>query len=395
MIDLIIKKLIPEKVDINTESVRLKCAMFSGITGIICNIVLFILKFLIGTVVHSIAVVSDAFNNLSDCLSSIVEIVGYFLAKLPEDKKHPFGYGRVEYLAALIVAALILMFGCGLIHDSIQKIFSHETTEISVLLCVLLIISMMLKVILSLLNWSLGKRIDSPVLLAVGLEARNDVFATCITIAALFIGHYFAYIPFDGIAGALVSLLVFYSGFEIIRDVTDKLLGRAASADLCAEISKLIMEHKKIICVHNMIVHEYGPGRLFGSAHVEVNAHTDLISVHEEIAGAEHEILEKYHVKMVLQPVPVDYDDPKTQYFKEKVVQILHEADSEAIVNDFRMISSRNHINLVFSIQQPAGDKKPLEYLKKEINRAVNRNEDVPVYTYIDFDHVYIEEDDD
>ncbi len=394
MTSLLVKKFIKNSEDINNPSVRLAYGFLSGIVGIICNVFLFILKFIIGTYIHSISIVSDSFNNLSDSLSSVITLLGYKVASKPADEEHPFGHGRMEYVASFIVSNIIFVVAFELFTSSIQKIIHPEAIQFSWLSFFLLAASILVKIWLSRFNSKLGKKTNNIGMLAVSDDARNDVFVTLATIIALLFSKVNSTIPFDGIAGLTVSIVIFYSSFGIAKEIIGKLLGNPISKKEANEIENIILEYPEIQGVHDLMIHDYGPGRQFGSAHAEVDAKMDFLHAHDIIDDAERKIHEKTGVMMTLHLDPISLDDPLVQKYLSEVKDILQSIDSTLSVHDFRIVTGPTHTNLVFDVLVPYTCTTSTAKIEETINASLSHHEK-PIYTVITFDHKYISENED
>ena len=394
MTEFLVKQFVKNNDDINNPTVRLSYGFLSSITGIISNVFLFILKFIIGTSVKSISIVSDSFNNLSDSLSSVVTLLGYKVASKPADKEHPFGHGRAEYVASFIVSNIIFVVAFELLTSSLDKILHPEEVLFSWISLGILCASILVKIWLSIFNKKLGKKINNIAMLAVSDDARNDVLVTTATIIALFLSKVNPSIPFDGIAGVLVSLVIFYSGIGIAKEIIGKLLGKPISQTEAERIEQILLSHNEIKGVHDLIVHDYGPGRQFGSAHVEVDSKMDFLLAHDIIDEAERKIHEETGIMMTLHLDPISIDDPEVQKYQSEVKRILKELDSSLSIHDFRIVNGPNHTNLVFDILVPYTCSLSTEFIKKTLDEKL-KCFDKPIYTIITFDHNYISEEKD
>ena len=310
MIKVIIKKFIPAYDNTKDKKVRERYCVLAGVLGIICNIVLFAVKVIIGSLMNSISILSDAFNNLSDMGSSIISILGAKMSNRRPDREHPFGHGRMEYIASFVVSCIILVVGFELFRSSIDKIIHPEPVRFSVILIVILTLSMLVKIWMFYYNRYMGKQIDSTVLRAASSDSLNDVVATAAVILATIIGNYVSF-PIDGIMGVVVSVLIMIAGFKIAKEVVDRLLGQRPDPALVNEITAMILSYNGIIGIHDMIVHNYGPGRNFASVHAEVSDDSDIIKTHEMIDQAEQDILRETGVMIVIHTDPVSLNSPE------------------------------------------------------------------------------------
>ena len=271
MVNFLIKTFIKNSENTENPKIRQKYGTLSSIVGIICNVLLFLIKYAMGTLSHSISIVSDAFNNLSDCAGCLVTLLGYKMASKPADKNHPFGHGRMEYLTSLIIAALIIFVGIELLKNSVEKIINPVEIRFSFAVLFSLVFSIAVKLWMAVFNAELGKKINSSVLTATAKDSKSDVIATSATLIAL-ICSLFTALPVDGVMGLLVSVFILKSGYDIVKDTVDELLGKPADPEIINNIKEYVLKNDKIIGIHDLIIHSYGPGNIIGSCHVEVKS---------------------------------------------------------------------------------------------------------------------------
>lgn len=352
MIKVIIKKFIPAYDNTKDKKVRERYCVLAGVLGIICNIVLFAVKVIIGSLMNSISILSDAFNNLSDMGSSIISILGAKMSNRRPDREHPFGHGRMEYIASFAVSCIILVVGFELFRSSIDKIIHPEPVRFSVILIVILTLSMLVKIWMFYYNRYMGKQIDSTVLRAASSDSLNDVVATAAVILATIIGNYVSF-PIDGIMGVVVSVLIMIAGFKIAKEVVDRLLGQRPDPALVNEITAMILSYNGIIGIHDMIVHNYGPGRNFASVHAEVSDDSDIIKTHEMIDQAEQDILRETGVMIVIHTDPVSLNSPEKMELMCLVKKIIAEIDPALTIHDFRITKGQSRINVIFDLVVP------------------------------------------
>lgn len=391
MTELLIRKFIKNYDDTDNPRVREKYGTLSSIVGIVCNVMLFLLKYAMGTLAGSIAVISDAFNNLSDSASCIVTLFGYKLSAKPADKDHPFGHGRMEYLTSLIIAAVIIVMGIELFKTSAVKIIHPEKVAFRWIVFISLLVSIGVKLWMSLFNTKLGKKINSTVMLATAKDSRNDVIATLATVISV-VASLFTDLPVDGVMGVLVSAFILKAGYEIIRDTVDELLGKPADAECVRQITGIVLCDERIIGLHDMIIHNYGPGNVFGSCHAEVRSTENFVSVHDLIDTIEHEIHRRMKIIMTIHIDPVEVDNEQLNIRKEMISRNLHEISPELSFHDFRMVVGDTHTNLIFDIVVPFGFKMSDDEIKEKIDRSLE-GDSVKFYTVITFDHGYTDSD--
>lgn len=384
MREFLVKKFIKNYEQIDDSKVREQYGVLSSIVGIFCNIILFVLKFIIGTMANSIAIISDGFNNLSDCASCIVTLFGYKMAAKPADKDHPFGHGRMEYLTSLVIAVVILFVGVELLKGSWAKIWQPEQVEFSVVAVCSVVISVLIKVWMGFFNRNLGKKINSTVMLATSKDSFNDVLATSATLIAL-VAALFTDAPIDGIIGIVVSVFILISGYGIIKETVDQLLGQPADPKLVNDIKNMVEETDVAIGMHDLIIHSYGPGKLIGSVHVEVDGKGDIMEIHDAIDELERNIYDELNVMITIHMDPVETDNEEINKCKALLEKILCEIDSNLSMHDFRIVSGPSHTNLIFDIVLPYECKLSEKFIKEEIDRRL-KNCDKVYYTVITFD---------
>ncbi len=384
MTNILVKTFIKNHDDVKNPIVRQKYGTLSSIVGIVCNIILFVLKYLIGTLANSISIVSDAFNNLSDCASCLVTLFGYKLASKPADKDHPFGHGRMEYLTSLIIAAIVLLVGAELLKGSVEKIITPEVVEFSIPALLALVFSIAVKLWMSFFNTKLGKKINSTVMIATAKDSRSDVIATSASLIAL-VASIFTDLPIDGIMGIIVSIFILKAGYEIVKDTVDELLGKPADPEVVDEIKKLVLENEKMLGIHDLVIHNYGPGNMIGSCHVEVAANEDIMIVHDIVDEIERKIMHELKIIMTIHMDPIAVDDELTNNAKELVTGIINEIDSTLSIHDFRIVCGETHTNLIFDVVVPYECKHDNDVIKAMIDEKLAK-EETNYYTVIVFD---------
>ena len=308
--NFLIKKFIKNNDDINDNKVRIAYGNLGGAVGIIINTLLFLIKLFVGLFAGSIAIIADAFNNLSDAASSIITIIGFKMANKPADAEHPFGHGRIEYISALVVSFMVMLVGFQFVKTSFSKILNPEAVTFEIMPFLLLLISIGFKIWLSKFNKNLGNKINSSALKAAGTDALGDVF-TSTTVVISFFASNFTSLPIDGYIGVLVALVIIYSGFSLIKETISPLLGEAPDAELVQQINDMVLSYEHISGVHDLVIHNYGPGRIMASIHAEIPADINIMTIHNIIDSAEREISQKLGVYLVvhMDPVSVDTDE--------------------------------------------------------------------------------------
>lgn len=332
--------------------VREQYGVLSGAVGLACNVFLFLLKLTIGFLTGSISIAADAFNNLSDGLSCLISIVGFKVAGKAPDAKHPFGYGRTEYIAGLIVAFIIVLVGFEFLKTSADRIIHPEPVAFSGVLLAILAVSMLVKLWMGAFNSSIGRRIESPVLLAAGQDSRNDVITTLVVVLGMVAGR-FTTLPVDGYVGLLVALFILWAGVGIVRDTVAPLLGEAADPEVAHNIAEIVRESEYIVGVHDLIVHNYGAGRSLASLHAEVPSDSDFVAVHEVIDEAEKRVWQRTGVYLVIHMDPIDVNNEHVTALRAQVDGVLRDIDEGLSMHDFRVVDGARQINLIFDVVVP------------------------------------------
>lgn len=370
----------------NTEDPKVRGAYgkLAGVVGIVCNLLLFAGKLIAGLLSGSVAITADAVNNLSDASSSLVTLLGFKLAERPADEEHPYGHARLEYLSGLAVAALILVIGVELGKSSIEKIINPETVLFSWLTLAILIGSILIKLWMALFCYKLGKKIDSATLTATAMDSRNDVISTSAVLLGCLVGHFFG-LQIDGYIGTLVALFIIWSGCGIAKETISPLLGKQADAELVKSISDLIMSHEKILGIHDLMVHDYGPGQCFASVHAEMDSRENPLDCHDIIDDIERDALRELRVHLVIHYDPIVTDDEELNQMRALVSAELKQIDPQLTMHDFRMVRGPGHTNLIFDLVIPYSMENRKKELKERIDERV-QFEDKRYYTVITFD---------
>lgn len=387
MTKLLVSKFVKNYEDVKNQKVREAYGVLSSWVGIACNILLFVAKFVIGTLANSIAIISDGFNNLSDCASCIVTMFGYKMAAKPADKDHPFGHGRMEHLTSLVIAIVIVVVGVELFTGSMDKVLHPETVKFSVVALVVLLLSILIKLWMGMFNKKLGNTIDSSVMLATSKDSFNDVLATAATLVAL-VASVFTDAPLDGIMGLVVSVMILLSGFGIVKETVDELLGQPASPEVVDSLKELVDECHYSLGMHDLIIHSYGPGNLIGSVHIEVDGKENIMDIHDAIDELERNIYEELGIRMTIHMDPVETDNENLKECKDMIAVILQEVDKELHFHDFRMVFGPSHTNLIFDVVVPHGCKLSDREIKEAIDEKLLLREK-RYYTVITFEKNY------
>ena len=388
MTDWLVKHFIQNPDDKDDPAVRQRYGLLSGGVGILLNLLLSAGKFLAGLLTGSIAVTADAFNNLSDAGSSVVTLAGFRLAAKQADDDHPFGHGRIEYLTGLLVAAAILLVGVELARTSLEKILQPEAVDFSWLSVGILCASILVKLWMSAFNRRLSRRIGSAAMAATAAGSLSDVVATSAVLLGTLAGHFFS-LRIDGWVGILVAAFILRAGWEAAKDTLDPLLGQSPDPDLVESIQKAVLAHPQVTGVHDLIIHDYGPGRRMMSLHAEVPMDADVLEVHDVIDNIERELKETFHIEAVIHMDPIATKDPQTNALREKMAALVREIDPAMTIHDFRMTVGPDHQNLIFDVVVP--HKCPLsdEEVKAAIAGKAGELEGGPFFTVVSIDRSY------
>ncbi len=373
------------KKDENHPDYRARCGNLTGIVGIFCNLFLFVIKLTVGVLSSSISITADALNNLSDMGSSVVTMLGFRLASKPADPDHPYGHGRFEYVSAFIVSGLIILVGFELLKSSVDKILHPQQLEFTLWSVIILVCSVVVKLWMFLFNRKIGRKIDSDAVLATAADSRNDALTTTAILASVVI-MMLTEINLDAYIGLLISLFILWSGFKTAKDTLDPLLGEALDSETAKELEREIMSFDGFLGVHDLIAHNYGPGRSFASVHVEVPSNTDIVKCHEQIDLCEKLVFERTGVHLTIHMDPVETDNEKLNLAKSVIAERIKEIHSSLTIHDFRMTpKSDERTNLIFDVVIPADLNIKNSELKTKIE-AIAKQIDPTYCCVIEFD---------
>lgn len=391
MTEFLVRRFIKDYENVKNAKVRTLYGLLASVVGIICNLILFGIKLVIGTLLNSIAVTADAFNNLSDATSSIIGFVGTKLANRPADKEHPFGHGRYEYVAALIVAFLVLEVGLSCLKSSFSKILHPEPLEFQLYLVIILVISILVKVWLGLFNRKLGKRINSSIMKATAADAFGDVGITSATVVSVLLVK-FAGLNIDGYIGLVVSIFVLLSGVNILKETIQPLLGLAISVEDYERISRFVEKYDLIVGSHDLILHNYGPSALMATIHAEVPDTTAMDKAHDVIDQIERDAKEELGILLVIHMDPVAVDDEQAMTAKKTVLDELEKLDEKGTIHDFRMVKGEEESKLIFDLVVPhdysvTKENDLIDRLKEKVQEVNGHYE-----CLITLEHSYVEE---
>lgn len=388
MITFLASLFIKDSKNYKEPSVRQAYGVLSGAVGIGLNILLFFGKWLAGAISGSIAITADAFNNLSDAGSSIITLIGFRLSGQEPDPEHPFGHGRMEYISGLLVSVAILVMGFELIGSSIGKLRSPEPIESSALVFGILIASILVKLYMFFYNHSLSKKIESAAMKATSVDSLSDTVATTLVLIATLISKYTGLL-LDGWFGILVGLFILYTGGSTLKETIDLLLGQPPKQEFIDEVKEIVLGHSMVHGVHDLIVHDYGPGRVMISLHAEVDVNGDIQDIHEQIDHIEHELQEKLHCSATIHMDPIVTDDKEVLAMKAKVEEMVHFLDESFSMHDFRMVKGSTRTNLIFDVEVPRKtsytDNEIVNWLKERIHELPGSK----YFAVIQIDHEY------
>lgn len=366
-------------------NIRARIGKLSGAVGIICNCLLAAGKLIVGHMTSSMSITADGLNNLSDGASSIVTLLGFKLAEKPADRKHPYGHARIEYIAGLTVAVMILFIGLELGKSSVQKFINPEPIEFSFTAVWVLCASILVKLFMMLFNLKMGRRINSNALLATAADSRNDVMTTSAVLAASIVEHFYD-VRIDGVMGIAVSLFILYSGIKLAGETMSPLLGEGANSELQKQITDYINGCPMVLGCHDLMVHDYGPGRRYASIHVEIDKNEDPMACHARIDRMERECLKNYGTHLVIHYDPVVTDDPEVNSTKRLVNTIIKVRDGRLTIHDFRMVDDGESVKMSFDMILPEDLRGQEQSIKETVEKALNSLDSKKYYADITFD---------
>lgn len=384
--NFLVRRFIKNYQDTKDANVRTNVGKLSGIVGIFSNLFLFVIKFVIGTIVHSVSIQADGVNNLTDAGSNIISILSFHLANKPADKDHPFGHERTETIASLFVGILILVLGFETAKESISKVIHPGSIDFRIASVIILLISIIVKFWMYAYNKKLSKTYDSSLLEATALDSISDVCGTTAVLVSTLLSPVLHF-NLDGYMGIVVSGIILYGAYGLLRDMINSLIGEAPDPELVHNIVDRIMAHPAILGVHDMMLHNYGPNKIFASAHVEVDSSKDIFETHDHIDNIEREVKENMNIDLVLHMDPVKVNDPETELYRAKVVEAIHQIDPKWGFHDFRIVSGPTHVNLVFDLVIPFEEKYSQEEIEDMLLKLIQS--DKKIYLVLTIDHPY------
>ena len=370
MTNFILKTFMKDYSDNKDSATRKKAGFLSSTVGIVFNIILFVSKFIIGTIANSVAIISDAFNNLTDCLSCIITMFGYNLASKPADKEHPFGHGRMEYFTSLIIAVFIIIVGFEFFKTSLSRIFNKEDIDVTYFTIIVLVLSILLKFWMYLFNKKMSTIFNNQAMMATSYDSLSDAMTTSITLIGSIISLFTSF-PIDGVIGLIVSGLIIKTAISIIKDTLDELLGKPADKETTQQLLDIVMSHQGILGVHDLMIHNYGPNNMIASLHAEVDAKQNVLEAHDTIDNIEKEIFEKMKIMTTIHLDPIETDNIQLNQYKTIVSKVLNEIDPELSFHDFRMVVGQTHTNLIFDVIISDKYRDKNQMLKEKIDEQL------------------------
>jgi len=389
MTDYLVKRFVRDYDQVQDPEVRERYGLLSGIVGILLNLLLSVGKFFAGLVTGSISITADAFNNLSDAGSSVVTLVGFRLAGQKADDDHPFGHGRIEYLAGLLVSLIILLVGFELGRSSLEKIIHPEKVAFSAVSLVILGVSIAVKLWMSFFNRRLSQKIHSAAMAATAADSLSDVVATSAVLLGAVVSRVSG-VSIDGWVGVLVALFILRAGWGAAKDTIDPLLGQTPDPELVKEIERTVLAHEAVVGIHDLVIHDYGPGRSMMSFHAEVPMNVDIMEAHDAIDHIERELMRKFGIQTSVHMDPIATNDERVNATRARVAKLVREIDPALTIHDFRMTDGPQYINLIFDVVAPRSCALDDEALKTAIARRL-RAEDERYCAVIQVDHSYVE----
>ena len=384
---LLFKVFVKDYENTSNPSVRENYGKLAGVVGIVSNLLLCVMKILIGIFSKSIAIIADGINNLADASSSIITLIGFKLASAPEDEDHPYGHARIEYLTGLFVSILIIIIGIQLFKSSVLKIMNPEPLVFSYTTIIILVVAIAIKLWQAAFNVTVGKRINSVALMATAADSRNDVISTSVVLVSVLVSHLTGF-QIDGYMGCLVALFILWSGIQLVRETSSPLLGEAPDQEIVDQILEIVRREPDVLGVHDLMVHNYGPGKIFASIHVEVDAEGDLMKSHDMIDNIEKLVKEELHIQFVIHMDPIKTNDPLVDKMRGVMSKAVGSIDGIENIHDFRVVPGPTHTNIIFDAvvtNECKTCEKDIVKIAGNAAKEVNEN----YYVVITFDKAY------
>jgi len=389
MISFLVRMFVKDSDNLNDLMVRIRYGKFASIVGMICNIVLFAGKISVGLLSKSIAIISDSFNNLSDAATCFINLFGFFLSGKPADRDHPFGHGRIEYITGLIMSFLIVSIGFEFLRTSIDRIIHPTDLLFSPVVVGVLLGSIVVKAWMFFFYRRIGRRIGSQTIIAASVDSYSDIAVTLVTLISLIISVYFK-ITIDGYVGVGVSIFVLYAGYNVAKDALSPLLGNEPDPTVVENLKELLTADHNVLGVHDVIVHDYGPGRMIASAHVEVSSSSNFMEIHDVVDLIEKRISDQMHIPITIHMDPIDMDDSSTKEIRKSVTLIVQALSDKLSIHDFRMVTGKTHTNLIFDIAVPFEYSLSDEGIRNNITEKLQELYPTIFYLVIQFDRSFL-----
>lgn len=370
MIGLLARWWIRDHKNYKQEQVRSGYGTLCGAVGIVLNLLLFAGKYVAGVLTGSVAITADSFNNLSDAASSVLMLLGFRWAAKQADADHPYGHGRIEYVTGMVISFLIMLMGVELLKTSVDKILHPQPVTFSWLTAGILAASVVIKCYMAVYNRGIGKKIESSAMLATATDSLSDAIATTVVFISTVVS-YVTHWPLDGWCGALVALLILYAGFASAKDTLGELLGKSPDPELIRQIKEVVLSHDAVVGIHDLLLHDYGPGRRMISLHAEVPGDGNIFELHDAIDHIEMEIMERFHCETTIHMDPVEVNNQKVDAAKKKLISCLKNVDETVSIHDFRMVVGPTHTNFIFDLEMPVESKKTESQLRREVEGMV------------------------
>ena len=386
--NFLFRKFIKDYENVKDPAVRDAYGKLAGVVGILSNGLLCLMKIVVGLISGSIAIIADGVNNLADASSSVITLVGFKLAALPEDEKHPYGHARYEYLSGLIVSFIIILVGIELAKSSVGKILHPAPLEFSWTVAGVLAAAILIKIWQALFNISAGKKIGSLTLIATGADSRNDVISTTVVLISLLVGHYFD-LMIDGYMGVLVALFIIWSGIGLVKETISPLLGEAPDSELVRQIETITMGYEGVLGIHDLEVHNYGPGKIFASVHIEVDAAVDVMISHDLVDNIEHRLQRELSINITAHMDPVNVSDPNRVPLSELIRDAIAELDGVLSFHDLRIVPGPTHTSVIFDVVLALDCKLGEEDITRTLNKKISDYNDT-FFAVIDYDKSYV-----
>ncbi len=356
-------------------TVRQQYGVLGSILGIILNCILFGFKYFAGVISGSVAIMADALNNLSDAGSSIITFVGFKITQRQPDDEHPFGHGRSEYISGFIVSIAIILMGVEVAKSSFEKILKPQSIDTSMVSIVIIIVSILVKIYMAFYNHNIGKKIHSTAMKATAIDSLSDVVATSVVLLSILVAK-FKGINVDGYCGVLVALFILFAGYQAAKDTLTPLLGTKPNRELVEQIEQTVLAHRDILGLHDLIIHDYGPGRMIISLHAEVNGEGNIYTIHDMIDNIERELNEKFHCESVIHMDPIDIKNEKTAILHREIITLIASVDQRFTIHDFRMVKGDTHTNLIFDIVIPSDYHLSEKEIQQKVCNLINERYD-------------------